>query len=100
MAEQAAEQDWDEDTSEVIRTVGKQVKLWRERAGLRQAELGAAIGYGEDLVSSVERGRRIPRPEFLAKADEVLGAGGILEALADDVARARYPKKVRDLARL
>ena len=97
----APPRDWDEDaTSDLVRTVGRQIKLWRERAGLTQAELGAAIGYGEDLVSSVERGRRIPRPEFLAKADEALGAGGILAALTDDVARARYPKKVRDLARL
>lgn len=39
--------------------------MWREAAGLRQAELGAAIGYGEEMVSSVERGRRIPRPDFL-----------------------------------
>lgn len=29
--------------------------MWREAAGMRQAELGAAIGYGEDMVSSVER---------------------------------------------
>jgi transcriptional regulator with XRE-family HTH domain len=93
--------EWgDEDASEILKTVGKQVKLWRERAGMTQAELGAAIGYGEDLVSSVERGRRIPRPEFLQLADEALNAGGILAALAEDVARARYPKKVRDLARL
>lgn len=99
-ADDAAVQAWDDDTSEVVRMVGKQVKLWRERTGMTQAELGAAIGYGEDLVSSVERGRRIPKPEFLEKADEVLGAGGILAALVQDVARARYPKKVRDLARL
>lgn len=97
----APPREWDDDaTSDIVRTVGRQIKLWRERAGLTQAELGAAIGYGEDLVSSVERGRRIPRPEFLAKADEALGAGGILAAFTDDVARARYPKKVRDLARL
>ncbi|QIJ66589.1 helix-turn-helix transcriptional regulator [Streptomyces sp. JB150] len=80
--------------------VGRQIKAWREQAGLKQAELAAAIGYGEEMVSSVERARRIPRPEFLDKADEVLGAGGKLAAFKEDVERARYPKKVRDLAKL
>jgi transcriptional regulator with XRE-family HTH domain len=94
------EQDWDQDASDVLKAVGRQIKLWRERAGLKQAELGAAIGYGEEQVSSVERGRRIPKPEFLANADEVLGAGGLLAAMKEDVAAARYPKKVRDLAKL
>ncbi|MBP8535192.1 helix-turn-helix transcriptional regulator [Streptomyces sp. MK37H] len=90
----------EDDSGAVMRAVGRQIKLWREAAGLRQAELGAAIGYGEELVSAVERARRIPRPEFLDKADEVLGAGGKIAAMKKDVAEARYPKKVRDLARL
>ncbi|MGP3921716.1 helix-turn-helix domain-containing protein [Streptomyces sp. 8N616] len=97
----AEEQDWDEgDASEVLKTVGKQLKLWRERAGLTQAEFGKKIDYGEEQVSSVERGRRVPKPEFLNAADEVLGAGGLLAAMKEDVKQARYPKKVRELARL
>ncbi|MCF3131040.1 helix-turn-helix domain-containing protein [Streptomyces olivochromogenes] len=90
----------DEETEAVLKTVGRQVKMWRESAGLRQAELGTAIGYGEEMVSSVERGRRIPQPDFLDKADEALGAGGKLSAMKKDVEEARYPKKVRDLAKL
>ena len=60
----------DEEAEAVLKTVGRQVKVWREAAGLRQAELGSAIGYGEEMVSSVERGRRIPKPDFLDKADD------------------------------
>ncbi|MFK4144590.1 helix-turn-helix transcriptional regulator [Streptomyces sp. NPDC004065] len=90
----------DEEAGAVMRTVVRQLKLWRESAGLTQAEFGAAIGYGEELVSSVERGRRIPRPEYLDAADEVLGAGGKIAALKQDVAEVRYPKKVRDLKKL
>ncbi|MFF9396650.1 helix-turn-helix domain-containing protein [Streptomyces griseoluteus] len=90
----------DDEAGAVIRAVGRQLKLWREAAGLTQAEFGAAIGYGEELVSSVERGRRIPRPEYLDRADKVLGAGGRVAAMQKDVAEARYPKKVRDLKRL
>lgn len=90
----------DEEAGAVMRTVTRQLKLWREAAGLTQAEFGTAIGYGEELVSSVERGRRIPRPEYLDAADEVLGAGGKIAAMKGDVAEARYPKKVRDVKRL
>ncbi|MEU1668864.1 helix-turn-helix transcriptional regulator [Streptomyces sparsogenes] len=94
------DQEWDDDSGAVMRAVGRQIKLWREAAGLKQAEFGAAIGYGEEMVSAVERARRIPRPEFLDKADEVLGADGKISAMKKDVAEARYPKKVRDLAKL
>nr|WP_307128873.1 helix-turn-helix transcriptional regulator [Streptomyces sp. B1I3] len=83
-----------------MKAVGRQIKLWREAAGLRQSELGAAIGYSEEMVSCVERGRRAPKPEFLDNADRVLEAGGKIAAMHGDVAEARYPKKVRDLARL
>lgn len=90
----------DDEAGAVMRTVQRQLKLWREAAGLTQAEFGAAIGYGEEQVSCVERGRRIPRPEYLDRADEVLGAGGRIAAMKEDVAEVRYPKKVRDLKKL
>ncbi|MCX4581737.1 helix-turn-helix transcriptional regulator [Streptomyces sp. NBC_01481] len=92
--------DLDDDSGAVIAAVGRQVRLWREAAGMRAAELGAAIGYGENQVYKVETGKRIPKPEFLDRADEVLSAGGKLAAMKKDVAEARYPKKVRDLAKL
>ena len=98
-----------EDADEAVdlfRAVGKQVKLLRERAGLTQRELGDRLGYGEDQISSVERGRRIPQPEFLDAADDLLGAGGLLKAAKEDVARAKakarvkHPAWFRDYARL
>ncbi|MGW3206635.1 helix-turn-helix domain-containing protein [Streptomyces sp. NPDC001135] len=97
--------DWDagledDEAGGTMRAVVRQLKLWREAAGLTQAEFGAAIGYGEELVSSVERMRRIPRPEYLDAADKVLGAGGKIAAMKKDVAEARYPKKVRDVKKL
>ncbi|MEV0961006.1 helix-turn-helix transcriptional regulator [Streptomyces sp. NPDC049910] len=84
----------------VVATVGRQLRLRREAAGLRAGEFGEAVGYGEDLVYKIEAGKRIPRPEFLDKADEVLGAGGLLAAMKEDVGKVRYPKKVRDLAQM
>ncbi|OUD02849.1 DUF5753 domain-containing protein, partial [Streptomyces swartbergensis] len=37
---------------------------------------------------------------YLVRADEVLGAGGLIAATWEDVKRVRYPKKVRELAKL
>ncbi|MFH8476661.1 helix-turn-helix domain-containing protein [Streptomyces sp. NPDC018000] len=90
----------DEESAAVLRTVGRVVKTCRERKGLTQAELGTAIGYSEEQVSSVERGRRAPSEAFLAKADGVLEAGGLIAGLKKEAEEARYPKKVRDLAKL
>ncbi|MEU2059694.1 helix-turn-helix transcriptional regulator [Streptomyces sp. NPDC013455] len=90
----------DDEAEAVLKAVGRQVKLWREAAGLKQGELGERIGYGADLVSAVERAVRVPQPEFLDAADEVLGAGGKLSAMKEDVEKARYPKQVRDLKKL
>ncbi|MFF8727977.1 helix-turn-helix domain-containing protein [Streptomyces sp. NPDC015171] len=82
----------------VTATVGRQLKLRREAVGMRAADFGKAVGYGEDMVYKVESGKRIPRPEYLDKADGVLKAGGLLAAMKEDVEKVRYPKKVRDLA--
>ncbi|MBO3678344.1 helix-turn-helix transcriptional regulator [Streptomyces sp. NEAU-YJ-81] len=89
-----------EDSGAFIKSFGVQVKLLRERAGLTQAELGSRVGYGADQIAAVEQGRRIPKPELIDKADEVLGGGGLLKAMKGEVARARYPAFFRDAARI
>ncbi|MEV6200256.1 helix-turn-helix transcriptional regulator [Streptomyces sp. NPDC051771] len=90
----------DEPAKAVLATVGRQLKTWREAKGLSAAKFGELTGYGEDMIRKLERGDRIPRPEFLDKADEVLGAGGLVAEMKQDIAEVRYPKKVRDLAKL
>ncbi|MFE5089681.1 helix-turn-helix domain-containing protein [Streptomyces sp. NPDC056638] len=102
---EADEPGWDVDPDDesgaaVVATVGRQLRLRREAAGMRAAEFGVAIGYGEDQVYKVEAGKRIPRQEYLDRADEVLGADGLIAAMKKDVAEVRYPKKIRDLARM
>ncbi|MER6500114.1 helix-turn-helix transcriptional regulator [Streptomyces sp. NPDC001455] len=92
--------DLEDDSGAVIAAVGRQIRLWRESAGLRAKDLGDAIGYGENQVYKVEGGKRIPKPEFLDRADQVLGAGGKIAAMKKDLREARYPKKVRGLANL
>ena len=102
---EADEPGWEVDPDDewgvaVIATVGRQLKLRREAVGMRAGEFGKAVGYGEDLVYKIEGGKRIPRQEYLDKADEVLGAGGLISATWEDVKKVRYPKKVRELGKL
>ncbi|MGD9483735.1 helix-turn-helix transcriptional regulator [Streptomyces sp. TRM70308] len=90
----------EDDSGALMRAVGRQIKLWREDAGMTQAELGTALGHSEEMISAVERGRRLPKPNLLERADEVLGAGGKIKAMVREVAEARYPRRVRSLAKL
>lgn len=102
----AGGEDGTDDTQDLFRALGRQIKVARERAGLTQKELGERLRYGEEQISSIERGRRTPQPEFLDAVDELLGAGGLLSAAKEDVerakarARVRHPAWFRDYARL
>ncbi|MEU3313342.1 helix-turn-helix transcriptional regulator [Streptomyces sp. NPDC001591] len=90
----------DEQGIAVLAALGRQLKAWREEAGKRAGDFGLEIGYGEDMVRKVEAGKRIPRPEYLDKADEVLGAAGKVAAMKADTEQIRYPTKVRKLAKM
>ncbi|MCY0947697.1 helix-turn-helix domain-containing protein [Streptomyces antarcticus] len=102
---EADEPGWEVDPDDdwgvaVVATVGRQLRLRREAVGMRAADFGVAVGYGEDMVYKIEGGKRIPGQEYLDKADEVLGAGGLVAAAWEDVKKVRYPKKVRELGKL
>ncbi|MFE7191866.1 helix-turn-helix domain-containing protein [Kitasatospora sp. NPDC057541] len=75
--------------AEFYSAVGKLMKMFRERAGLTQRELADIIGYSEDMLGAVERGKRTPRVEILTKVDDAVGAGGALKLIADDVMKAK-----------
>ena len=79
---------------------GRQLKLFRERAGMDRARLGSLTGYSASTIASFEQGRRIPPPKFIDQVDEVLDAGGVLSASKEEVARAQYPAFFRDAAKL
>ncbi|MFB7517731.1 helix-turn-helix domain-containing protein [Streptomyces sp. NPDC056144] len=91
-------------TAHLFRALGKIIKLLRRNAGLSQAELAEIAHCSEDLVSSIERGVRVPQPEFLLAVDGPLGADGLLKVAVDDVreaisrARVRHPDWFRTFA--
>ncbi|GAA3788069.1 helix-turn-helix transcriptional regulator [Streptomyces coacervatus] len=84
----------------ILHVFGRQLKLFRERAGMDRARLGSLTGYSASTIASFEQARRIPPPKFIDQADEVLGAGGVLSASKEEVARAQYPAFFRDAAKL
>ncbi|KUN85543.1 DNA-binding protein [Streptomyces bungoensis] len=85
---------------EFLRCFGRQIKLLREQGGLTQAQLGERVGYGEAQIAAVEQGRRIPKPDLIDAVDRVLGATGVLVAMKEEVAKARYPSFFRRYAEM
>ncbi|MGW3105203.1 helix-turn-helix domain-containing protein [Streptomyces sp. NPDC001100] len=86
--------------SGVLRVFGRQLKRFRVRAGLERAEFGSLTGYSVSTIAAYEQGRRVAPPRFIDRADEVLDAGGVLQEMKEEVARAQYPAFFRDAARL
>ncbi|MEV7438186.1 helix-turn-helix domain-containing protein [Streptomyces griseoviridis] len=86
--------------SGVLRVFGRQLKRFRVRAGLERPEFGSLTGYSVSTIAAYEQGRRVPPPKFIDRADEVLDAGGVLQEMKEEVARAQYPAFFRDAAML
>ncbi|MDH2388436.1 helix-turn-helix transcriptional regulator [Streptomyces sp. HNM0663] len=84
----------------ILCVFGRQLKRFRERAGMDRAKFGSLTGYSASTIASFEQARRIPPGKFIDRADEVLGAGGVLSTGKEEVARAQYPAFFRDAARL
>ncbi|KPI18303.1 transcriptional regulator, XRE family [Actinobacteria bacterium OV450] len=91
-------------TTYLFKALGKMIKALREAAGLQQKELAARVRVSEELISSIERGVRVPQPDFLENADRALGANGVLLAAIPEVkeaqrrARTRHPDWFRKFA--
>ncbi|MFF7876153.1 helix-turn-helix transcriptional regulator [Streptomyces californicus] len=77
---------------------GVLLQYLRKRAGLSQQQLADAIGYSLEQVASVEQGRRPAKTAFTAAVERVLEPGGVLEALQEEVDRAKLPRFFRNFA--
>ncbi|MFI5569045.1 helix-turn-helix domain-containing protein [Streptomyces sp. NPDC051740] len=75
----------------VVVAFGQTMKTLRVREGLEREEFGRRLGYSASTIASFEQGRRIPTPRTIERADEVLGAGGLLCLWKEQVERAQYP---------
>ncbi|WP_328536208.1 helix-turn-helix domain-containing protein [Streptomyces sp. NBC_00344] len=86
--------------SAILRVFGRQLKCFRLRAGLERREFGDRLGYSVSTIAAYEQGRRVPPPEAIDQADELLDAGGVLKEMKEEVARTQFPAFFRDAARL
>jgi transcriptional regulator with XRE-family HTH domain len=84
----------------VVAAFGQTMKTLRVRAGMERAEFAKRLGYSAATIASFEQGRRIPSPRTIDKADEVLGAGGLLCLWKGEVERAQYPVFFQGMAQL
>lgn len=55
---------------------GKELRLHRERAGVTQTDLAERLGWGNGLISKIERAERVPQPDFCAALDTFFGTDG------------------------
>ncbi|MEU0743102.1 helix-turn-helix transcriptional regulator [Streptomyces sp. NPDC006134] len=90
----------DEDGRSVVVAFGQTMKTLRLREGLEREEFGRRLGYSASTIASFEQGRRIPTPRTIERADEVLGAGGLLCLWKEQVERAQYPVFFQGMAAL
>ncbi|RZQ61499.1 helix-turn-helix domain-containing protein [Amycolatopsis suaedae] len=61
---------------------GRELRRFRELAGLTQVQLAARLGYDHTYLSKLESGARAPRIAFARQADHLLNAAGALLRLA------------------
>ncbi|MCM2577969.1 helix-turn-helix domain-containing protein [Streptomyces meridianus] len=80
--------------------IGAQVRSLRERRGITQGVLADRIGYSASLVRMIERGERLPRPEFLERLEGVLEVPGLFTSVRDQLLRDRHPAWFQPYAEL
>jgi len=61
------------DGQEIKNTLGKNIKIFRARRGLSQADLSEKADISIPFLSNIERGIKYPLPDMLAKIANALG---------------------------
>ena len=77
--------------STAVENFADELRAWRERHGLSQAELGGRMGYSGSHVSSVETMNRTPTLEFAKKADDALNTPGTFVRLHARITKEAHP---------
>lgn len=72
----------------------RELRRARESAGMSQAQLATAIvGYSPSFVAMVETARRVPKPDFAQRCDQLFSTDGILGRLAEDLVCRDMPSE-------
>lgn len=79
----------DEAEQEFNRQLGQNLKKWRMKRGITQADLAEATGYGRTSITNIESG--IQQPDVLRLLDLAKALGVAVEDLVPPVAARRLP---------
>ena len=58
--------------TDILRVIGENTRMYRERAGLTQANLAERVGVGTAFISRAERGQKRMRVETMMAVAEAL----------------------------
>jgi transcriptional regulator with XRE-family HTH domain len=83
--------DAEQPVSTAVENFAEELRAWRDRLGLSQAELGSRMGYSGSHLSSVETMARVPTFQFAKKADEALETPGTFKRLQARITREAHP---------
>ncbi|NBM16508.1 helix-turn-helix transcriptional regulator [Streptomyces sp. GC420] len=75
---------------------GRLLRFHRERAKMSQEVLGRHTRYSKSQVAMIERGERRPKGDFVAIADDALGAQGALLEVAQELTASGVPAWFED----
>ncbi len=78
-------------SSSPLHLFAAELRHYRNRAGLIQAQLADRIGYSASLVAAIETARRVPRRDLVGRCDKELNTDDALMRLFPLVKRAAYP---------
>lgn len=70
---------------------GREVRIWRTRAGMSQRVLGLEANYGQQYVAKVEAGERLASQAFAKACDRVFGTEGMFARLRAQASQHGYP---------
>lgn len=78
----------------------KNLKYYREKAGLTRQNLADAIGVSLSAVGQYEQGRREPNFDILKRISEILGVtADVLLREENEMSKQRVEKQIADLAK-
>ena len=83
--------------SPALITLGRQIRRYRDTAGLRQRELADLLGYSEPWMSALETWRLLPKPEQIAAIEEALHVpAGVLMEVCNQLDLEATPQWFRE----
>ncbi|WP_329316658.1 helix-turn-helix domain-containing protein [Streptomyces sp. NBC_01262] len=83
-----------------MRVFGTVLRAMRGHVGVSTEDLAAHVGYSRSLVIKIERGERMPPPDFIEKAELLLRSGDVLARAAKHLERGDFPSWFEEYAEL